>query len=48
MMGLRPFQFILFVLWTIAIRKSFATDVNGSMRTYFVGAVEEDWDYMPT
>ncbi|GLA78947.1 hypothetical protein AtubIFM55763_001112 [Aspergillus tubingensis] len=27
---------------------TFSAARNGTIRTYYVGAVEEDWDYMPT
>ncbi|KAJ9309907.1 hypothetical protein DTO217A2_545 [Paecilomyces variotii] len=27
---------------------TFSAALNGTIRTYYVGAVEEDWDYMPT
>lgn len=47
-MGRPRFQIILIALWVIAVARSFALNLNGSVRTYFVGAVEEDWDYMPT
>ncbi|KAL7648981.1 hypothetical protein ACMYSQ_012588 [Aspergillus niger] len=39
---------MLIALWFVAFTGSFALNSNGTVRTYFVGAVEEDWDYMPT
>lgn len=39
---------MLIALWFVTFTGSFALNSNGTVRTYFVGAVEEDWDYMPT
>lgn len=47
-MGSSRHQIILLALWFVVATGSFALDFNSTVRTYYVGAVEEDWDYMPT
>jgi hypothetical protein len=38
---------ILAVSTFFMLQFTFSAALNGTIRTYYVGAVEEDWDYMP-
>lgn len=38
----------LFLLTIFASYSLAAPYLNGTTRTYYVAAVEQDWDYMPT